>query len=264
MSQEPCTILRDALAVSPSGKETIDSPLIDIYHFKDIKCANPQITFAEESLAGVEVIARTIRGSACGFTKVLGKGSVVHLGTWIGFDTEGHKPVYEAILEQSGAKLRHASAGNDFIAVRERFTSDKSAMLFIGNYYNEDQSAIISYTHPESHEMITIPYSGGEMMWPPLYGVLTPVCLRVAEGLMILHSTSDILHVEEINGRLEITLYGDRDMAGEIVFEGFNVNRINSVTMDGKPVQLVHSGFRMVLNYSHEAKKEMSLKFRMI
>ena len=61
MSQKPCTIIRDALSVKPSGTEIIDSPLIDIYDLKDIKCANPQIIYDEQSLAGAEIIARTIR-----------------------------------------------------------------------------------------------------------------------------------------------------------------------------------------------------------
>ncbi len=74
MSQKPCTIIRDALSLFPSGKEIIDSPLIDIFDLKDIKCANPQITYSEESLSGAEIIARTINGTACGFIKELGKG----------------------------------------------------------------------------------------------------------------------------------------------------------------------------------------------
>ncbi len=76
----------------------------------------------KKSLKGAEIIARTIRGSACGFEKKLGKGTIIHIGTWIGFDTEGHKPVYEAILSRSGAKLRLATASNENITVRERFT----------------------------------------------------------------------------------------------------------------------------------------------
>ena len=179
----------------PSGKEIIDSPLIDIFDLKDIKCANPQITYSEESLSGAEIIARTLQGTACGFAKALGRGSLIHLGTWIGFDTEGHKPVYEALLKRSGAKLRQASAGNENIAVRERFTEDNAAVLFVGNYYNEEQTGKVAYTHPETGETITIPYAQDEMLWPALYGVLTPVCLEVADGLKILHSTSDILGV---------------------------------------------------------------------
>ena len=72
MSQKPCTIIRDALSISPSGSETIDSPLIDVYDMKDIKCANPQITYSEETLTGAEIIARTLNGNACGFSKTLG------------------------------------------------------------------------------------------------------------------------------------------------------------------------------------------------
>jgi beta-galactosidase len=263
MSQKPCTIIRDALAVSPSGKEIIDSPLVDIYGLKDIKCANPQIIYTDESLAGAEVIARTIRGSACGFTKALGSGSVMHLGTWIGFDTEGHKPVYEAFLNRSGARLRQASAGNENIAVRERFTDDNSAMLFIGNYYNEEQAAKVTYTHPENGEAITIPYTQDEILWPALYGVLTPVCLEVSDGLRILHSTSDILGVTEINGQLEITLHGDRDLAGEIVFEGAIVERIKSATLDGTAVKMVRDDKRVAFIYSQKHKKEMSLTIGM-
>jgi len=240
MSQEPCTIIRDALSICPSGLETIDSPLVDIYDLKDIKCANPLITYSEESLSGAAVIARTIHGSACGFTKALGNGSMIHLGTWIGFDTEGHKPVYEAILKKSGCKLRQASTNNDYLAVRERFTDDNSAVLFIGNYYNEEQIGKVTYTHPGSGESIAIPYAQDDILWPALYGVLTPVCLEISDGIKILHSTSDILGITEINDQIEIILYGDRDLAGEIVFEGANVERIQSATMDGQSVEKIH------------------------
>jgi len=264
MSQRPCTIIRDALSVSPSGIETIDSPLIDIYDLKDIKCANPQITYSEESLSGAEVIARTINGTVCGFSKVLGNGSLIHLGTWIGFDTEGHKPVYEAILKKTGAKIRQASSDNDNIAVRERFTNDNSAVLFVGNYFNEEQTGKVTYTHPESGESITIPYSQDEMLWPALYGILTPVCMEISDGLKILHSTSDILGVEEINGQLEITLYGDRDLAGEIVFEGVNVKKIKSATICGGTVKMVSDDRRIAFNYSHKHKKEMVLNIRIV
>ena len=263
MTQRKCTIIRDALAVSPSGQEMIDSPLVDIYDHRDIKCANPQIIYAEESLSGAEVIARNISGHACGFSKELGSGSLIHLGTWIGFDTEGDKPVYETILGKSGAKLRQSSAGNENIIVRERFTRDGSAMLFIGNYYNEEQTGKIFYTHPASGESISIPYTRDEILWPALYAVLTPVCLAVSDGLRILHSTSDILGVTGLEDQLEITLSGDRDLAGEIVFEGKNVGNIKSATMDGEAIQMVRDGKRVEINYCHKHKMEMILNIRL-
>ena len=209
MSQKSCTIIRDALSLSPSGIEIINSPLIDVFEFKDVKCANPLITYSEESLSGAEIIARTIKGSACGFIKVSGRGTIIHLGTWIGFDTEEHKAVYEAILGRSGARLRQASSNNDNITVRERFTGSNSALLFVGNYYNEEQKGKVTYTHPESGEPVTIPYSNEEILWPPLYGVMTPMHLEVSDGIKILHSTSDILSVEVNDGQPEIVLYGD-------------------------------------------------------
>jgi hypothetical protein len=262
MSQQPCTIIRDALAVSPSGVEIIDSPLIDIFDLKDIKCANPLIVYSETSLAGAEIIARTLNGTACGFIKPLGAGSVIHLGSWIGFDTEGQKPVYEAILQQSGARLRQASTESDYIAVRERFTPQGSAMLFIGNYYNEEHTAKINYTHPGTCESIRIPYTQDEMLWPPLYGVLTPVCMEISDGLKLLHTTSDILNIEQQNGQLQITLYGDRDLPGEIVFEGEKSDNIDDAAIDGTRVRMVRDGKRVACTYIHAHRKEMTLTFK--
>jgi beta-galactosidase len=259
MSQRPCTIIRDALKVSPSHLEAIDSPLIDILGFKDIKCANPQVTYSESSLAGSEIIARNINGAACGFIIAHGKGSLIHLGAWLGFDTEGHKPVYEAILKRSGANLRHANCDNANLIVRERFTNENSALLFAANYYNEDYEGKVTYHHPESGETISIPYSGDKMLWPRLYGVLSPVCLEVSEGLKILHSTSDILDVAVSNGDLEITIYGNRDLAGEMVFEGANISKLKSAAIGDNAVKTIHDKKRIVLSYSHIHKKEFIL-----
>jgi beta-galactosidase len=263
MSQKPCTLLRDAISIEPAGSESIDSPLIDIFNLKDIKCANPQIIYAEETLGDAEVIGRTIRGNVCGFMKTIGEGSVLHLGTWIGFDTEGHIPVYETMLKRSGAKLSQASSSNNNITVRERFASNDSALLFIGNYYNEEQKGKVTYTHPGSGEDISIPFSADEMLWPALYGVLSPVCLEISGGLQILHSTSDILGIVAKYGQIEITLFGDRDLAGEIVFEGENVAQINSITIDDKPAKMLSSGKRIVVNYPHKHKKEIILRMKL-
>ncbi len=262
MSQKPCTIIRDALTVSPSGKEVIDSPLIDIFDFKDIKCANPQIIYSEDSLQGAEIIARTLNGTPCGFIKPLGRGSVIHLGTWIGFDTEGHKPVYEAILKRSEARLRQASASSEYLTVRERFSDDNRALLFVGNYYNEEIRGKVTYTHPETGETIALPYSNDEILWPALYGILTPVCLEVADGLKVLHSTSDILGVTENEGNIEITICGDRDLAGEIVFEGPNVIKISSATIDAGAAKMVHDGRRTAFIYRHESRIELKLNIK--
>jgi beta-galactosidase len=263
MSQKPCTIIRDALSVAPSGKEVIDSPLIDIFGLKDIKCANPQIIYSEESLSGAEAIANTIKGNACGFSKSLGKGSLIHLGAWLGFDTEGHKPVYEALLKRSGAKLRQASVSNDNITVRERFTDNGSAILFIGNYYNEEQTGKVTYSHPGGEEMITIPYTQDEMLWPALYAVLTPICLEINEGLKILHCTSDILGIEKSEERIAITLYGNRDLAGEMVFEGINVGRIKSARICDTALEMIQVGKRITFRYDHKHRREIVLNIKL-
>jgi len=260
MSQEPCTIMRDALSLAPSGIETIDSPLIDVYNHRDIKCANPQSIFTDESLAGAEIIARTLRGSACGFLKQLGKGSVIHLGTWIGFDTEGHKPVYKSLLNQSDATLRKATSSAFMVNVRQRFTPDGAAILFIGNFYNEDQPALITYTHPESGKTMTIPASGSEeFLWPALHGVLSPVCLEIIPGLSLLHTTSDVLNIQVSDRKIELTLYGHRDLSGELALEGPLAETIRTATTHTGPLKVQHTGTCCVIHYSHPHQNEFTL-----
>jgi hypothetical protein len=167
--------------------------------------------------------------------------------------------VYETILSKSGAKLRQATSSNEFISVRQRFTDNGSAILFVGNYYNEGHTGKIAYTHPQNGEAITIPYLNYEILWPALYSVLSPVCLEVHEGIKILHSTSDILGVESNEGQLNITLFGNRDLAGEIVFEGSNVDLIKSAKIDGSPVKINFNHSRIVILYSHNHQKEICL-----
>jgi len=263
MTGTPSHIIRDSIPISPAGTENIDSPLIDIFGLKDIKCANPVITYAENDLAGAEVIARTISGKPCGFAKPVGKGKVIHLGAWLGFDTEGHKPVYEALLNLSGARLRQAQTSNDKITARELFTNDGKGLLFIANYFNEEQTGKVEYTHPVTRDSIPVPYAGGEMTWPPLYSVLTPLCLEIADGLNILHCTSDILGIENIENRIRITLYGNRDLAGEIVFEG-EVHRIISGKINGEITNIISDNKRILLHYKHIHNKEISLELEMI
>jgi beta-galactosidase len=264
MSQKPCTILRDGISVSPSGKEVVDSPLVNILGLRDIKCSNPQIIYSADSLSGAEIIATTITGKPCGFIKILGKGTLIHLGTWIGFETEGHLPVYEALLSRSGAKLRNASSSNRFINVRQRFTQGGSALLFIGNYYNEEQSAKITYTHPGTNESISIPYSQEEFRWPPVYGVLTPICLDIAEGIKILHTTSDILDIIKSKDQIEITLFGDRDLNGELILEGTNISGVKSVTVNNKMIKILQLDKRLILNYKHLHNQESTMKLLFI
>ncbi|MCB2219555.1 MAG: beta-galactosidase [Bacteroidetes bacterium] len=259
MAQNPCTILRDEIGVQPIGIETIDSPLVDVYDFKDIKCANPQIIYSEDDLKDAKLIARSIRGSVCGFEKPVGQGSVIHLGTWLGFDTEGHKPVYQAMLDQSGAKLRQTFSSNENITVRERFTPDKQAVLFVGNYYNEEHFGKVTYTHPGSEENIQIPYLGEDILWPPLYSILTPVCLEITKGISILHCTSDILNIEKKESQIEITIFGDRDLTGEIVFEGREVRKIEEAKLDGHQLKITRDKGRVVLIYQHKHLKERQL-----
>jgi beta-galactosidase len=263
MNQQPCTLLRDAIGINPAGIETIDSPLIDILGNQDIKCANPQVIFSEVDLHGAEVIARTIRGNVCGFVKPVGTGRLLYLGTWLGFDTEGHRAVYQDMLEQSGAHLKMSDSDNPNLSVRERFSEDSKGVLFVGNYYNEDQTGSIRYTHPKDGSQVSIPYGGEPGHWPPLYGIITPVCLDILPGLTLLHCTSDLLSVSINKDCVEFTLIGDRDLTGEMVLEGSLSAKIAGAVLNGQPLESFRDQDRLVFGYSHDHNKEMTLRINL-
>ena len=259
-SQKPCTLLRDTIGVTPSGTEVIDSPLIDLFDLNDIKCSNPQVVFAPESLADAEVIARTIRGTPCGFEKSVGKGRVTFIGTWAGFDTEAHRLFYGKLLERSGARLRNANSDNGFIIARERFTGDGRGLLFAANYYNEELRGAVTYTHPATGESVSLPLGGGEISWPPLRAILTPLCMQLADGVTMLHTTSDLLAVSREDGVIILTLSGDRDLPGETVLEGPGTVRLSVEENSGREVGISLIRGRKVITYSHVHGEETKLR----
>ncbi len=264
MNGQACTILRDALNIHPIDYEVIDSPLIDILGHEDIKCANPQAVYDENDLSPAEVIARNVNGHVCGFTKILGKGNVIHLGTWMGFDTEGHKPVYEELLQNSGARIRRSGSDHEFLIARERFTPQGQAMLFIANYYNETHPGKVWYTHPETGEMVTIPFmEERSCTWPALYGVLSPVNLTIAPKLRMLHSTSDLLEINYHQNEILISIYGDRDLEGEMVFEGEAISDISQISFDEQKQDLFRSNGKIVLFYRHKHQETSVIKVEM-
>jgi hypothetical protein len=260
MSGKQCNIIREALKIKQGTADFIDSPLIDIFGHKDIKCANPQIVYEENLFKESEIIARNLNSKVCGFSKSYGIGKITHLGTWLGFDTEGHKPVYEALLNSSASKIRNTGSDNEFLIVRERFTSDGSGILFIGNYYNQEHSGEISYTHPDTGEIIQIPYFGGSMMMPALYGILTPLNLKIIKELAILHSTSDILEIDINDGQIDITLSGDRDLNGEMVIELNDKSKKISILFDDANSAFVEKENRIIINYRHKHNSTSVIK----
>ncbi|MDD3735980.1 MAG: hypothetical protein PHO11_02335, partial [Bacteroidales bacterium] len=187
-------------------------------------------------------------------------GKVTFIGTWTGFDTEAHRLFYERLLKRSAARLRNALSDNGFIIVRQRFTDDGRGLLFAANYYNEEMKGSVIYKHPVTGESVSLPYNGGVIMWPPLRAMLSPLCLQLTVGLILLHSTSDLLGLNKEGGEIFLTLSGDRDLAGETVIEGPEASRISNAEINGVPAEITVIQERRVITYCHGHGEEMILK----
>ncbi len=262
MNGQPCTIIRDAVGVKPIGTDSFDSALIDVLGLKDIKCANPQMVYSADDLKDAEIIAQNIRGKIVGFSKNIGQGKFAHIGTWWGFDTETHKDVYQKLLALSDAKLHNATSDNYFVNVRERFTPAGEGMLFVGNYYNEEHKASVSYTHPATGKIVKMPLSQPQMEMPNLYAILSPIGLKLDENLQILHTTSDILSIEKEGNNWTIQVHGNRDLMGEFVLEGAEIQQISSVCSDDVSTNFQILDDKLVVTYAHPHKQDFKLKIK--
>jgi beta-galactosidase len=263
MNQKPCTILRDTFNIKTSQPEIIDSPLIKLYNLSDIKCSNPLITYSKEGIDGATPIAYTLKESICGFEKNVGKGKVIHLGTWLGFDTEGHKQAYLSILKRSSAQLANSSSTNDFITVRQKFNDNSESLLFVGNYYNENQSGKITYKHPKTNDRVQLPLIDGEIEIPPLYAFISPISIEIGKGINILHTTSDVIGISSSNNIINLYLTGSPALIGEMVLEGKKITKITSAEISEKPIMLIWHNNRIVLNYVHSGG-EIVLTIKML
>ncbi len=259
MNGNACTILRDVIGVHSDEVYSFDSPLLDIAGFKDIKCANPQMIFRENHLQDAEIIARNIEGKICGFRKNIGKGNVTHLGTWLGFDTEAHREVYQALVRASGANLHQGNTNNRDIIVRQRFTDEGAGMLFIGNYFNENHVGKVTYRHPKTHESLTIPYAQEKMEFPATYGILSPLNMLLGSDLCLLHTTSDVLNIENTTNSVDLQLFGHRDLLGEMLIEG-NISQVKKVYVENEEVPFKIINNRLLINYKHTHQNQISLK----
>ncbi len=259
MNQRPCSIIRNAFGITNLKMETIDSPLIKLYHLSDIKCSNPLITLNIDKNNGAIPIAYTLNDSVCGFEKTVGKGKVIFIGTWLGYDTESHKQAYLTILNKSNSHISNTTTTNDFIIVRQKNKSNSESLLFIANYYNENQQGKIAYKHPYTNEKINIPIIEGDLDVPPLYGIISPIFKEIGNNIRLLHTTSDILGIKLTKHDITLNIMGDPYLLGELVLEGKGIKTIISVEISGKPIMIIWNNNRVVLNYNH-SKEEMDLK----
>jgi hypothetical protein len=87
--------------------------------------------------------------------------------------------------------------------------------------------------------------------------------VEITTGLEMLHCTSDILNVVVGDGLIEIILFGERDLLGELVFEGVQVERIIKASLNDEELASILVQGRYVLNYKHDHQQEMILKIKL-
>jgi hypothetical protein len=74
-----------------------------------------------------------------------------------------------------------------------------------------------------------------------------------------LHITSDVLNVEKTNNTVELQLFGNRDLIGEMVLEG-NISQVKKVYVDNEEVKFKIINNRIAINYNHKHQTQISLK----
>ncbi len=68
-----------------------------------------------------------------------------------------------------------------------------------------------------------------------------------------------VLKIDASEGKLQITLYDDRDLVGEVVFEGPGIKNISTATLQGNTIEPIVDPSRIAYAYNHLHKSEMML-----
>ena len=73
------------------------------------------------------------------------------------------------------------------------------------------------------------------MLWPALYGVLTPVCMEVSDGLKILHSTLIFSALQKLMNSLKLPFTGIVIWQGKLFSKERILKKLNQFcTLDGE------------------------------
>jgi beta-galactosidase len=262
LKMKQCTLMSDALKMDDADWTHIDSPLVDVLERQDVKCHNPLRVFPESTLdRGGKVIARTPDQQICALQRDCGKGSGIVLGFSLSFETEDHRWVYEDLLKLSGTRLSSIHTDSKRLLVQQRFSKD-SGLLFVGNYYNEEEEVSLTYTHPIDASKVAWPYAVEKVLMPQTYAVLSPLHLEILSDLFILHSTSDLLGIDKKDSECILTVKGDRDLLGELVFEGEKAKDLGSVMINGEKFILSEKNRRYYVHYNHAHNESLTILFR--
>jgi hypothetical protein len=81
--------------------------------------------------------------------------------------------------------------------------------------------------------------------------VVSPINLRLTEGLHLLHTTSDLRDIQVQGNRIRIVLNGHPASQGEMAFSGPRAKDLMRVSLDSVPLDLRAHGDLRQVQYGH-------------
>lgn len=125
--------------------------------------------------------------------------------------------------------------------------NDKSGFILARNLENETKDIIIRYTIPGRRDKRCLP-TDGVLKLPPKVSLLLPIEIEIKNtGIKILHSTSELVAMRELDDKIFVFMRGKTDIRGELILS----NKDDVKQIKGK-LKVSNYSDGLKINYSHQ------------
>ena len=199
LNMEKCTILSDALGISPAGKAARTFYLMNGLDFM----AEGEVNlFTAPSSA--KIVATSLEKQPCAVQVQVGKGSAVAAGMGMYHLFDYHIDVIRELAALAGVKPS-IKVQKDLQATLRK--NDDYGFLFLTNYNDVPRETKITMTLPGEKKPTTFPVSGKISIMNRRCYVL-PLNVPFSSGGRIRYSTAEIIGARETSGKNELSVRG--------------------------------------------------------
>ncbi len=160
-----------------------------------------------------------------------------------------------AFLESLGKEIAESKVNNEIIVSNPLYcevlalTSSKGSFIFPRNLTSRNTSVKISFKHPDTDEIITLPRKNDFNL--PAYSMsVIPVDINLSGGIKLKYCTSQVFNYYEQNSYVNLFLYERPGFKGEIVLEVDDLKGYQCDSKEEHNLEIEQNGKEIIIKLS--------------
>jgi beta-galactosidase len=241
LNMEKCTILSDALGISPSGKA---ERAFYLMNGLDYMAEGEVNTFTAPPDGNI--IATALDKRPCAVQVQVGKGTAVASGMGMYHLFDYHIDVIRELAALVGAKPSIKVQKDLQVTLRK---NSDYGFLFLTNYNDVPRETKVTMTLPGETKAVTFP-SSGILRIMNRRGYIIPLNVPFSSGGKIRYATAEILGIRESGTRKEISLRGPINSQAELEL----ILSAKQVKLDGKKAAFTKKKSGVLIRFTANGK----------